>query len=258
MPRYKLTIEYNGTGTIGWQKHADGGVSIQGLLEAALKGFCEQDVEAVAAGRTDAGVHALGQVVHTDLPREYDVYSIMQGLNFHLYMQTGDSEETRTTPQVSVVEAFPVSDEFHARFSATQRHYVYRIMTRRARPVIEANRVWHVPEDLDFAAMQFAAKALVGHHDFTSFRDTKCQSKSPIKTLEKLDMVRLSPEEIRIYASARSFLHHQVRNMVGTLRWVGNGKLKASDIPAILEAKDRTAAGPTAAAEGLYLVGVDY
>jgi tRNA pseudouridine38-40 synthase len=257
MPRYKLTIEYNGNGTIGWQKQ-EGELSIQMLLEGALAGFCEQPVEAVAAGRTDAGVHALAQVVHVDLPRAYDTYSIMQGLNFHLYMQTGNSEETRSVPKVAVIEAQAVSDEFHARFSATKRHYVYRILTRRARPVIEAGRVWHVPEELDLKAMQAAAAQLVGHHDFSSFRDAQCQSKSPIKTLDEFRVERISPEEIRCSLSSRSFLHHQVRILVGTLRWVGNGKLKPSDIPAILSAKNRASAGPTAVSDGLYLVGVEY
>ncbi len=257
MPRYKLTLEYNGTGTIGWQKQP-GYTSLQHLLERALLAFCGTEVEAVAAGRTDAGVHALGQVAHVDMPRVVDPYSLMQGVNYHLYQHTGDSDETRRVPALAVVNAVPVPEDFHARFSAVRRTYVYRIVMRPARPVLEAGRVWHVPVDLDVKAMQHAAQALCGTHDFTSFRDTECQAKSPVKTLDTLAVQRVSPEEIQIHAVARSFLHHQVRILTGTLRAVGQGKLEAGSMPAILAAKARAAAGPTAPPEGLYLVRVEY
>lgn len=250
MPRYKLTIEYDGTPYHGWQKQDDTR-TIQGDLAAAIKQFCRQDVDVVGAGRTDAGVHATAQVAHIDLPKEYAPFSVMQGINFYLFA------DESTQNRIAILNAQAVSDDFNARFSAKKRHYLYRIINRRSRLGIEANRAWHVVEPLDVAAMREAAKYLVGHHDFTSFRDTQCQAKSPEKTLEQLDVIRVQ-EEVRIITSARSFLHHQVRNMVGTLALVGKGRWHAEDVKKALDARDRTQAGPTAPACGLYLTGIVY
>ena len=245
MPRYKLTIEYNGTGLVGWQRQPNGS-SVQSILEEAFAGFTGADVFIQGAGRTDAGVHATGQVGHVDLPRSYPPYKIRSAANFHV----------RPWPiSVTVVKAVP--DDFHARFSAIGRRYLYRILNRRAPPALDAGLVWHVPVPLDAEAMADAARRLVGHHDFTSFRAAECQARSPIKTLEQLDVTRQG-DEIRIVTSARSFLHHQVRNMVGTLKLVGLGKWSADDVSQALAAKDRSAAGPTAVPEGLYLTEVRY
>lgn len=248
MPRYKLTIEYDGTRTIGWQKQP-GQKSIQQDIETALQKFCGAEVELHGAGRTDAGVHARGQVAHIDLPKDTDPFSVMQGINFHLF---SDSEN-----RIAIIAAEKVGDDFKARFSATKRHYMYRIINRRARLGLEANRAWHVIEPLDENAMQQAANILLGHHDFTSFRDSECQAKSPEKTLDELKIIR-DGEEIHITTSARSFLHHQVRIMVGTLALVGKGKWQPEDVRKALAAKDRAKAGPTAPPDGLYLMKVDY
>jgi len=247
MPRFKLTIEYDGSGFSGWQKQPDV-PSIQTALEAAVQQLCGEHCEVVGAGRTDAGVHALGQVAHVDLPRDMEPYKVMQGINYHM---------VAGTPGIAVVNAEPVTDEFHARFSATRRHYRYRIMNRRARPAVDLGRVWQVGEPLDVEAMREGAKHLLGHHDFTSFRDSECQAKSPIKTLDHLEFV-VHDENIDMITHARSFLHHQVRNMVGTLVLVGKGKWQPEDVKAALEAQDRAKAGPTAPPDGLYLTKVEY
>jgi tRNA pseudouridine38-40 synthase len=245
MARYKLTLEYDGGPFVGWQRQVNG-VSIQERLETALAKFLGEVTEATAAGRTDAGVHALGQVAHIDVARDWDPFRIREAVNFHL----------RPDP-ISVIAAERIGDSFHARFSATRRSYLFRILNRRAPPAIDRGHVWHVDRELDVDAMNHAAAALVGHHDFTSFRSSTCQSKSPLKTLDRL-VVRRAGEEIHIDAVARSFLHHQVRNMVGTLKLVGDGKWHRADVENALAAHDRSRGGPTAPAEGLYLVAVDY
>lgn len=245
MTRFKLTLEYDGSGFVGWQRQ-DNGPSIQAALEAAVTGFCGEQVTLHGAGRTDAGVHALGQVAHLDIAKEVTADKLRDALNAHL----------RPAP-IAVLQAEAVDEEFHARFSATRRRYRYRIVNRRAPLALERGKAWFVPTSLDVAAMQEAAQELVGQHDFTSFRAAECQAKSPVKTLDRLAVAR-EGELITVEADARSFLHHQVRNMVGTLRPVGEGKWSAADVRAALDAKDRAAAGPTAPAEGLYLVGVDY
>jgi tRNA pseudouridine38-40 synthase len=260
MPRYKITIEYNGNDYAGWQKQNDQ-PTIQGALEEAVHKFCGSQVEVVGAGRTDAGVHATAQVAHLDIPKEFEAFRVMQGINYYLFNPYGKDDKRYDSKyngnRIAIVDAQQVGDEFHARFSAKRRRYVYRILNRRARLGLEAGRAWHVIDTLDAKRMHDAAQLLLGHHDFTSFRDTNCQAKSPIKTLEKLDVQRLG-EEIRITASARSFLHHQVRIMVGSLSLVGKGRWRKEDIVTALKALNRTKAGPTAPSDGLYLVGVDY
>lgn len=245
MTRFKLTIEYDGGAFVGWQRQ-DNGPSVQQTLEDAVVRFCGETVVVQGAGRTDAGVHALGQVAHLDLARPTPPDTLRDALNFHM----------KPAP-VAVLAAEVVDDGFNARFSATARIYRYRIVNRRVPLVLDRGRAWWVPQPLDVAAMHAAAQRLVGHHDFTSFRATFCQAKSPVKTLDQLDVAR-HDSEIVVTARARSFLHHQVRNMVGTLKLVGEGKWRGEDVSAALAARDRTAAGPTAPAEGLYLVEVRY
>ncbi len=245
MTRYKLTLEYDGRGFVGWQRQ-DNGPSVQAALEAAVKRFCGEAVSVEAAGRTDSGVHALGQVAHVDLDKAADAETLRDALNFHL-----------KPASVAVLSAEAVAPDFHARFSATERRYRYRIVNRRARLTLDQGRAWFVPVPLDAGAMGDAAQALAGRHDFTSFRASECQAKSPVRTLDALDVSR-EGEEIRIEARARSFLHHQVRNMVGTLKLVGEGKWARDDVARALAARDRKAAGPTAPADGLYLVAVRY
>jgi len=260
MPRYKLTLEYDGTSYSGWQKQI-GQTGVQEVLEEAVFRFCGERAEVVGAGRTDAGVHALGQVAHVDLPKAHDPFRILQAVNFHLFDPAAkkEDEEENSLPvnRVAILKVEEVADDFHARFSATKRYYHYHIINRRPRLALEAGRAWRVSEPLDVNAMQEAAKYLVGAHDFSSFRDTKCQAKSPEKTLEQLD-VTSDGENIYVEASARSFLHHQVRIMVGTLVLVGKGRWQVEDVRRALEAKDRTKGGPTAPPDGLYLMGVDY
>ena len=258
MPRYKITIEYDGTNYCGWQKQDDQ-PSVQESIATAVLKFCGQEVDVVGAGRTDAGVHATAQVAHIDLPKEMTPFQVMQGINYYLFNsfdENGKAHET-THNKISILSAEPVNNDFSARFSATKRHYLYRIINRRSRLAIESGRAWQVVDTLDAEAMHKAAQLLVGHHDFTSFRDTRCQSKSPEKTLEQLDVKRYG-DEIRVFASARSFLHHQVRIMVGTLAMVGKGKWEPEDILKALNARDRAKGGPTAPPDGLYLVKVDY
>ncbi len=245
MTRYKLTLEYDGAGFVGWQRQ-DNGPSLQAALEAAVLGFCGEAVTVQGAGRTDAGVHALGQVAHVDLAKATDADTVRDALNAHL-----------KPAAIAVLAAEVVDGDFHARFSALERVYRYRIVNRRARLALDRGRAWFVPQPLDAAAMHDAASALLGHHDFTSFRARECQAKSPVKTLDVLEVIR-DGHEIRIEARARSFLHHQVRNMVGTLKLVGEGKWGRAEVERALEARDRSAAGPTAPAEGLYLVSVGY
>jgi len=245
VPRYKLTIEYDGTPFVGWQRQSEG-VSIQQLLEEAVEKFCGERVTVYGAGRTDAGVHALAQAAHLDLAKPADPFRLMEAVNFHL----------KPHP-VAILECREVPPEFHARFSAVERRYRYRILNRRAPLTLDRNRAWRVIVPLDAGAMHAAAQLLVGHHDFTSFRATDCQADSPVKTLDALDVTRLG-EEIEVAARARSFLHHQVRNMVGTLKLVGEGKWSVRDVAKALAARDRAAAGATAPAEGLYLVDVKY
>ena len=244
MPRYKLTLEYAGTGLVGWQRQPTGN-SVQEILETAFDRFVGP-VFVQGAGRTDAGVHAAGQVAHVDLDREIAPHEIMGALNFHVRPHA-----------VSVLAVELVDKAFHARLSATRRSYLYRMLNRRAPPALDRDRVWHVPVPLDARAMAEAAQHLLGHHDFTTFRARFCQARSPLKTLDRLDVVR-DGDEIRIVAEARSFLYHQVRNMVGTLRLVGAGQWRPDDVAAALAACDRAAGGPTAPPEGLCLTEVSY
>ena len=245
MPRYRLTIEYDGGPFVGWQRQL-GSASVQGALEDAIEKLSGERVTVTGAGRTDAGVHALGQVAHFDLVKNFDAGKVRDALNHYL----------RPDPVV-VLDAAETDDQFHARFSATSRHYLFRILNRRAPPALEDGRVWHVSPALDAQAMDAAAQALVGHHDFTTFRAAECQSASPVKTLDRLDVSRRA-EEIHIEASARSFLHHQIRSFAGTLKLVGEGKWKPHDVAEALAAKDRSRCGPVSPPDGLYLVRVDY
>jgi tRNA pseudouridine38-40 synthase len=245
MPRYKLTIEYDGAPFVGWQVQ-DNGVSVQGALEAAIAAFCGERVTIRGAGRTDAGVHALGQVAHVDLAKEWDTDSVRDAINAHLRPQP-----------IAVLAAERAADDFDARFSAKRRHYLYRIVNRRADLALDRGRAWRVARPLDAAAMNAAAQVLTGKHDFTTFRSTECQAKSPVKTLDRLGVMR-SDHEVLVATAARSFLHNQVRSMVGSLVLVGEGKWSKDDLARALAAHDRKACGPVAPPDGLYLVGVDY
>lgn len=256
MPRYKLTLEYDGTRFFGWQ-YQNGQRSVQGELEAAFAALCGEAVHVAGAGRTDAGVHASAQVAHVDLPRGFEPYQVMMGSNFHLLAAAKARAGGYAVPDVAVVAAEPVGDDFHARFSATRRRYTYRILNRRPMPVLDAMRAWHVAEPLDIGAMREAAAYLLGTHDFTSFRDSQCQAKSPVKTLDTLDIERAG-DDILLHLSARSFLHHQVRILAGTLRLAGNGTWTPQNVRDALEAKCRTKGGPTAPAHGLCLTAVEY
>ncbi len=245
--RYKLTIEYDGTDILGWQRQLDG-PSVQEYLETVLEKLAGHHSEIAAAGRTDAGVHALAQVAHMDFDTSMEDWKIREAFNANL---------RELGAKVSVISVEAVSNDFHARFSAKGRGYIYRIFNRRSASVLLENRVWWVPVELDVEKMRQGAQYLIGHHDFTSFRAAACQAKSPIKTLDKLDIEKQG-DEIIFTVEARSFLHHQVRNMVGTLKMVGDGHLKPQDVKTILEAKSRSAAGATAPACGLYLSKVVY
>jgi len=245
MPRYKLTIEYDGTPFVGWQAQNDA-ASVQGVLTDAIAAFAGERVAVFGAGRTDAGVHALGQVAHVDLAKDWDNDTVRDAVNFHLRPQP-----------IAVLTAERVAADFDARFSAIKRHYLYRISNRRADLTLEQNRIWRVPRPLDGEAMHVAAQKLIGRHDFTTFRAAECQAKSPIKTLDRLDVVR-EGDELRVSAMARSFLHHQVRSMVGSLVHVGEGKWSADDLGAALASRDRSSCGQVAPPQGLYLVRVEY
>lgn len=247
MQRFRLTVEYDGSGLCGWQRQDDV-LTGQGQLEDAIRRFSGEEVTVHCAGRTDAGVHARGQVVHFDLHQKpFTAFRVMEALNFYLR----DS-------QLAVVESAEVGEDFHARFSATGRRYLYRIVNRRAPLAIDANRAWQIPEVLDLSAMQDAAQELLGTHDFTSFRDSECQAKSPVKTLDELRLERVGMDEIHVHTASRSFLHHQVRIMVGSLFLVGKAKWNRADLAAARDALARKAAGPTAPACGLYLMEVKY
>jgi tRNA pseudouridine38-40 synthase len=245
MPRYKLTIEYDGTPFVGWQMQ-ENGRSVQQALAEAVAAFCGEEVAVHGAGRTDAGVHALGQVAHVDLSRDWPADTVRDAINQHLKPEP-----------VAVLQTEEVAEDFDARFSATARHYLYRIIDRRAPLTLEAGRAWQVPVVLDAAAMDEAAKELLGRHDFTTFRAAECQAKSPVKTLDRLDVSR-EGALVLVRASARSFMHNQVRSMVGSLKLVGQGKWTRGDMAAALATRDRAACGPVAPPQGLYLVRVDY
>ena len=245
MPRYKLLIEYDGAPFAGWQMQADQ-PTVQGVLSAAVEAFCGEKATVNGAGRTDAGVHALGQVAHVDLAREWDSDTVRDALTAQL----------RPHP-VAVLAAERVADDFDARFSARARHYLYRIVNRRADLALDRGRAWRVARPLDAESMRRAAQGMLGKHDFTTFRAAECQATSPIRTLDRLEVER-DGDEIRIAAQARSFLHHQVRSMVGTLALVGEGRWSASDLTDALAARDRTRCGPIAPPDGLFLVRVDY
>jgi len=245
VPRYKLTIEYDGAPFAGWQIQADR-PTVQGVLTAAVEALSGEKTNVQGAGRTDAGVHARGQVAHVDLKKDWDIDTIRDALNAHL----------RPHP-VAVLAAERAADDFSARTSAIKRHYLYRIINRRADLTLDAGHAWRVPRPLDAAAMHAAAQRLVGKHDFTTFRSTECQAKSPLKTLQQLDVER-DGDGLNVWASARSFLHSQVRSMVGSLVAVGEGKWSADDLARVLAARDRTACGQVAPPDGLYLMRVDY
>lgn len=251
MTRYSFLIEYDGGPYKGWQRQEDM-PSVQGALEAALEKLGEPERLVQGAGRTDAGVHAFGQVAHVDLERPWKPFRLMEALNAHL-RQSGEP--------VAILDCDTCGNEFHARFSATGRRYVYRIISRRAPLTVERQRAWNVKVPLDVEAMDHAAKILLGEHDFTTFRSTECQAKSPVKTLNTLDVAthnRHGLEVIEITTTARSFLHNQVRSIAGCLKSVGEGKWDEDDLAAALEARDRTACAPVAPAHGLYLVSVSY
>jgi tRNA pseudouridine38-40 synthase len=245
MPRYRLIVEYDGAPFTGWQRQ-ENGPSVQGTLEEAIFRLSGERVTVTGAGRTDAGVHARGQVAHFDLVKEFPPDTVRDALNAHL----------RPAP-VAVLAAALAAHDFHARFNATARHYEYRIVCRRAPPALDRGHVWHFSRALNVAPMQHAARSLLGQHDFTTFRSSECQAKSPVKTLDRLD-VMAQGEEVVFYASARSFLHHQVRSMVGSLKLVGEGKWQPKDVAAALEATDRTRCGTVAPPDGLTLLRVDY
>ncbi|WP_455476039.1 tRNA pseudouridine(38-40) synthase TruA [Bartonella sp. B17] len=247
MPRFKLTIEYDGSNYAGWQRQ-EGLHTIQGALEQASFYFSGQQLTITTAGRTDAGVHATGQVAHIDFEKNWDPYTIRDALNAYLRQQ-GEN--------ISVLNVQNVPDSFNARFCAIRRHYLFKILNRRSPPALNAKRVWWFPKPLNADAMHEAAQKLVGRHDFTTFRSVHCQAKSPIRTLERLDILR-EEEEIFLYAQARSFLHHQIRSFAGSLMEVGIGRWTAQDLEAALHAKDRARCGMVAPPSGLYLTKVDY
>ncbi|MGB3645761.1 MAG: tRNA pseudouridine(38-40) synthase TruA [Mesorhizobium sp.] len=247
MPRFRLDIEYDGSAYAGWQRQADQ-PTVQHAIEQAIAKFCGDVISLRGAGRTDAGVHATGQVAHADLGKAWTGDKVRDAVNAHLQM-AGE--------RVSILKATPVAEDFDARFSALGRHYLYRILNRRAPAALEAGKVWWVPKRLDAEAMHEAAAKLLGRHDFTTFRSTQCQAASPVRTLDRLDITR-DGDLIEIRASARSFLHNQVRSMVGSLKRVGDGAWSAADLRAALDARDRAACGQVAPPDGLFLTKVDY
>ena len=245
MPRFKLTIEYDGAPFSGWQFQADE-LSVQGVLEKAVATLNGSPETVHGAGRTDAGVHALGQVAHVDLAKDWDTFKLRNALN----------AQVRPHP-IAVLQAEEVAQDFHSRFSTTRRHYLFRILNRRSPPALDKGKVWWLPMDLDSDAMHEAAQQLVGKHDFTTFRAAACQAQSPVKTLDRMDVARYG-ELIEIRCDARSFLHNQVRSMVGSMKLVGEGKWRARDLKAALDAHDRARCGPVSPPDGLYLLKVDY
>ena len=245
MPRYRLTIEYDGRAYHGFQAQ-DGLPTVQGAIETAVTAFCGQTVRLVAAGRTDTGVHATGQVIHIDLDKAWPPRTVMNALNAHLMGEA-----------VAMLDCVGVDDDWHARFSATGRRYLFRLLNRPAPPALDMGRVWHVKKPLDADRMQAAALTLVGLHDFTTFRDIGCQAKSPLRTLDLARVTRVG-DEIHLEFAARSFLHSQVRSMTGTLVQAGLGRWTVDDVAAALAARDRAACGPVAPPDGLYLTGVSY
>ncbi len=247
MTRYRMTVEYDGAPYVGWQRQ-DNGPSVQGAIEAAILSLSGERVSVRGAGRTDSGVHALGQVIHADLSKEWADFKLQNALNAHLRL-AGE--------RVSIIDVRAVPEFFDARFSALRRHYLYRIITRRAQLAIEAGKAWWVPKTLDHEAMHEAAQRLVGNHDFSTFRSAHCQAKSPVRTLDRLD-VTCTGELIEIRATAQSFLHNQIRSFAGTLKLAGEGKWTPDDVQAALEARDRKACGPVAPPDGLYFMQVDY
>jgi tRNA pseudouridine38-40 synthase len=247
VPRFRLDIEYDGGPYAGWQRQADQ-PSVQAAIEQAVEKFSGETISLRGAGRTDAGVHATGQVAHVDLGRDWRPDTVRDALNAHL-SQAGE--------RVAIVDVSAVPDDFDARFSALARHYLYRISNRRAPPALEKGKVWWVPKPLDAAAMHEAAQGLLGRHDFTTFRSTQCQASSPLRTLDRLDVIR-DGDLIEVRVSARSFLHNQVRSMVGSLKRVGEGAWSAADLKATLDARDRAACGQVAPPDGLFLTKVDY
>jgi tRNA pseudouridine38-40 synthase len=248
MPRYKLTIEYDGTPYRGWQAQ-EGLVTVQQAIETAIAEFARHPVKVFAAGRTDAGVHALGQIAHVDLQQEWQGWKIAEAMNGLLKLENHP---------VAILAVEAVEDDFDARFSATKRHYVYRIINRPANLTVDLGRAWHIKKPLDIDAMNEAAKVLIGHHDFTTFRSTDCQAKNPERTLDQLEAHRVNHQEIEIHCASRAFLHNQVRSMAGSLKLVGEGRWSRADLKLALEARDRRACGPVAPACGLYLSSVDY
>ncbi|WP_421578429.1 tRNA pseudouridine(38-40) synthase TruA [Shinella sp. M31] len=247
MPRYRLRIEYDGTPYVGWQRQ-DNGPSVQGAVEAAILSLTGETVSIRGAGRTDSGVHAMGQVAHADLMRSWQDHTLRNALNAHLGM-AGE--------RVAILDAAEVPDDFDARFSAKKRHYLYRIISRKAPLALEANRAWFVTKELDHEAMHEAGQMLVGRHDFTTFRAAQCQANSPIRTIDRLEVTR-SGDLIEMRVSAQSFLHNQIRSFAGTLKLAGEGKWTADDVRKALEAQDRKACGPVAPPDGLYFMAVDY
>ena len=250
MPRFALKIEYDGAPFAGWQRQAQGQASVQGAIEAALARLEPGDHTIAAAGRTDAGVHATGQVAHCDLEKDWDSFRLSEALNWHL----------KPAP-VAVVQAVRVADDFHARFSARERRYTFRLVARRAPVTHDKGLVWQVLNRLDVAAMRAGAAHLIGHHDFTTFRSTMCQAASPVKTLDEITIEALDypgGQEIRFHLRARSFLHNQVRSIVGTLERVGAGGWRPEDVATARDARNRAACGPVCPPQGLYLTGVGY
>lgn len=245
MPRYKLIIEYNGAPYAGWQRQKNA-ETIQGALERAFHAFCGGGPRVFGAGRTDSGVHACGQVAHVDLPRAWSPHTIWAALNAHLFPQP-----------IVILGVETVPESFDARLTAIQRHYCYRILNRPTWPGLARGFVWHVAKPLDASAMQKAAQILVGHHDFTSFRNTRCQAKSPLKTLDAFTVTCVG-DEILCHTTSRSFLHNQVRSMVGCLKLVGEGVWSEKDLEDVLQARDRKACGTLAPVDGLYLMQVTY
>ncbi len=247
MMRYKVNVEYSGSSYCGFQKQTDiEQKSVQGVLQKAIFEMSKEEVTITPSGRTDAGVHALKQTMHFDLEKKFEAHKIVSGLNHFLYDE-----------DVSILNCEITDEEFHARFDAKMRHYQYLIINRPAPLTLQKTQAWHVVTKLNLDEMRKAAKFLIGQHDFSAFRDSECQGKSPIKTVEKIE-IKQDKEQITLDFSAKSFLHHMVRNIVGTLVWVGLGKISASEIKSILESKDRTKSGPNAPAHGLYFFGVDY